>query len=45
MQRLFDIERALSLQSTLGTRIAASSLRAAGFSLDEALFLLAGRQS
>ena len=45
MQRTIDRERALSLQRAISTRIAASSLHAAGWSLADAVALLATRRA
>ena len=44
-QKQIDKERALSIQSALGTRLAASSLFAAGWTLGEAVQLLATRRA
>lgn len=44
MQRQIDRERALSIQRAIGTRLAASTLFAAGWTLAEAVDLLAKRR-
>ena len=44
-QRQIDRERALRLQNVAGTRLAASTLYAAGWTLQEAIQLLATRRA
>ena len=45
MQKHIDRERALSIQRAMGTRIAAASLYTAGWTLAEAVELLAKRRA
>lgn len=44
-QKQIDKERALALQNVAGTRLAASTLYAAGWTLQEAVQLLATRRA
>lgn len=45
LQKQIDKERALALQSVAGTRLAASTLYAAGWTLRDAVQLLATRRA
>lgn len=44
-QKQIDKERALSLQNALGTRLASSTLYAAGWTMQDAVQLLATRRA